>query len=154
VDVNELIGGIENLASVDARMHETRLCLQLGESLPPVEADGIQVQQVLLNLIRNAIDAMRDTDPASREILVRSRMWNDDAIEVTVSDNGSGLPDVPDDLLFQPFFTTKEGGVGMGLSISQSIIQSHGGRLWHSSKPEGGTTFHFTLPILTEGPDE
>jgi len=145
VDVNDLVRDIERLASVDARLHDTILRLDLAPGLPSAVADGIQVQQVLLNLIRNAIDAMEGVETRQREVVVRSEEGEGD-IRVSVSDNGCGISEALNSELFQPFFTTKKEGLGVGLSISRSIVESHGGRMWYMRNPGGGTTFFFTLP--------
>jgi two-component system sensor kinase FixL len=148
-DINALIRDVEQLAAVDARLHDVELRLALTPSLPRVPADAIQIQQVVLNLIRNAIDSMEEIDVTAREVVVRTLIREDD-IEVSVSDNGCGLPDDIGDRLFQPFFTTKAHGVGVGLSISKSIVSAHQGRMWCSPNAERGATFFFTLPIISE----
>jgi len=146
-DVNALIRDIEHLASVDCRLHGVRLCLELAGSLPAVVADGVQLQQVVLNLIRNAVDAVEGAPPEHKTVTVRTadqRLQHE--VEVSVSDCGCGIPEPMDDRLFEPFFTTKTGGLGMGLSISRSIVQAHGGSLWFSRNPDRGSTFSFTIP--------
>jgi two-component system sensor kinase FixL len=115
--------------------------------VPPVSADPVQIQQVLLNLIRNAIDALNEAAGAPREIVVRTRIATD-AVEVAVVDRGPGIPAQIADNLFNPFFTTKATGTGLGLAISRSIIRAHQGKLAHQPTPGGGTTFYFTLPPL------
>jgi len=149
LDVNDLIRDIERLASVDARLHDTVLRLDLAASLPPVLADGIQVQQVVLNLIRNSIDAMEGVETRQREVVVRSELL-DGEIQVSVKDNGTGISESLDSELFQPFFTTKKDGLGVGLSISRTIVENHGGRMWYVRNPSGGTTFSFSLPVRAE----
>jgi C4-dicarboxylate-specific signal transduction histidine kinase len=149
-DLNALIRDIEQLVSVDARLHGTTLRLVLTPSLPPVLVDGIQIQQVVLNLIRNGIDAVAGTDPTAREVVVRTLRRKEQEIEVSVCDNGCGVAENAEDDLFKSFFTTKSGGVGVGLSISRSIIAAHGGRIWYSANPDSGTTFFFTLPMIPE----
>jgi len=149
-DVNDLIRDVVHLASVDARLHDVTLRLALAPALPHVLADGVQIQQVVLNLVRNGIDATQGTDMVDGEVGVRTDTTPDGEVLVSVDDNGCGLPaDVGDDL-FQPFFTTKESGMGLGLSISRSIVLSHGGRMWYTAHPDRGTTFQFTLPVMTE----
>ena len=118
--------------------------------IPPILADGVQIQQVLLNLMRNAIDAMEATPPGRRILEVSVKSLGGKDVQVSVSDRGCGLPEVSDEVLFEPFFTTKTTGMGLGLSISRSIIASHGGKLWFSRNPKGGTTFHFRLPAVEE----
>jgi two-component system sensor kinase FixL len=153
-DVNALVQAVTHLAAVDARLHDVTLTLDLAKELPVVLADGIQVQQVVLNLVRNAIDAMAGQDAAARALVVRSRQNDDGHVVVSVEDNGCGLPDDAENNLFQPFFTTKEGGMGMGLSISRTIAAAHGGQLWFERKPTGGTIFHLELPPANEDRDE
>ncbi|KPJ92388.1 MAG: hypothetical protein AMS18_07480, partial [Gemmatimonas sp. SG8_17] len=126
------------------------LRLVLSRSLPPVLVDGIQIQQVILNLVRNSIDALEGTDVEPREVVVRTVLRRADEIEVSVCDNGSGLCESANYELFDPFFTTKKGGVGVGLSISRSIVAAHGGRIWFSRNVDRGTTFFFTIPTLPE----
>ena len=149
-DVNALIRDVEQLASVDARLHDVRLRFELAPDLPPILADGVQVQQVVLNLIRNGIDAVEEADPEEREVVVRTGMASPREVRVAVEDNGCGLPAELDDRLFQPFFTTKKGGMGMGLSICKSIAASHRGRISFTRNGHQGMTFQFTLPILDD----
>jgi C4-dicarboxylate-specific signal transduction histidine kinase len=144
-DVNRLVREVEGLASADSRLHDVRLRLDLSERLPTVRADGIQLQQVLLNLIRNGVDAMADTEPSKRTMVVRTGAL-DGAVRVSVTDHGCGVPRAAVGKLFRPFFTTKPGGTGMGLSICRSIVASHGGNIRFSADPGGGTTFWFTIP--------
>ena len=155
-DVNELIREAMALADVDARIHDLYLDISLGNSLPEVLADKVQVEQVILNLMRNAIDAMEDVVTENRVIAVRSFLSDGRFVEVTIADCGSGRAPEAAEQLFDPFFTTKPSGMGLGLAISASIIRAHGGKLWFEprgigDKQASGTTFHFTLPI---GPTE
>lgn len=155
-DVNELIREAMALADVDARIHDLYLDISLGNSLPEVLADKVQVEQVILNLMRNAIDAMEDVVTENRVIAVRSFLSDGRFVEVTIADCGSGLAPEAAEQLFDPFFTTKPSGMGLGLAISASIIRAHGGKIWFEprgigDKQASGTTFHFTLPI---GPAE
>jgi two-component system sensor kinase FixL len=147
-DVNDLVREVEHLAVVDARLRDVTLRLDLSEALPEIHADGIQIQQVILNLIRNGVDALEGGDVEDREVVVRTVLRDGREIEVSVSDNGCGLPSDFEDKMFQPFYTTKESGMGMGLSISRTIVASHGGRMWFERNPNRGTTFHFTIPTV------
>jgi C4-dicarboxylate-specific signal transduction histidine kinase len=149
-DILQLLKEITPLASADARLHDVSLRFSLPRTLPPILADGIQIQQVMLNLIRNGIDAIEETTTGPRNLQVRVVRLNGKEAQVSVRDTGCGLPEVSETALFEPFFTTKEWGMGMGLSISKSIIAAHGGRLWYSRNRDGGTTFLFTLPLATE----
>jgi len=150
VDLNRLIEDLRLLAEPDARVNDMRLTLDLAAAVPTVAADPIQIQQVLLNLVRNAIDATLEAPTAPREILVRTRV-GPEAVEVEVVDRGSGVDPAIAEHLFNPFFTTKAAGTGLGLAISRSIIRAHRGKLGHRPTPGGGTTFYFTLPPLPGG---
>jgi C4-dicarboxylate-specific signal transduction histidine kinase len=152
-DVNELIRDLEHLVSVDTRLHDVQLGLRLSESLPDVLVDGIQIQQVVLNLIRNAVDAMMDCSPEKRDIVVRTALRQDGKVEISVADTGCGLSAECEEELFQPFFTTKKDGMGMGLSVSRSIVTSHGGQMWFSRNQDAGTTFYVTIPYMAEDDD-
>jgi PAS domain S-box-containing protein len=147
LDLNRLIEDVQVLAESDARINDVRLTLDLAPAVPPVSADPVQIQQVLLNLIRNAIDALNESPGTAREIVVRTRNAAD-AVEVAVIDRGPGIPQSVADNLFNPFYTTKATGTGLGLAISRSIIRAHLGKLGHQPTPGGGTTFYFTLPPL------
>jgi PAS domain S-box-containing protein len=143
VDVNELAR--ETLALLRLEMERYRVSLRtdLASDVPWVAADRVQLQQVLMNLMLNAIEAMQGT---GGELSVMSKCGEDGALLFSVSDTGVGLPADKADAIFEAFFTTKPQGTGMGLSISRSIVESHGGRLWATSGTERGATFHFSLP--------
>ncbi len=112
-------------------------------------ADRVQLQQVLMNLMINGIEAMKDVDRA-RELAIKSQRGETEQVLVSVSDTGAGLPVQQSDQIFNAFFTTKPHGTGMGLSISRSIVESHGGRLWAAENSPRGASFQFTLPLKTE----
>jgi signal transduction histidine kinase len=118
---------------------------ELAEDLPQVKGDYVQLQQVLMNLMINSIDAMKDVD-GTRELAIKSQRAEDDQLLVSVSDTGVGLPPQHADEIFNAFFTTKPHGTGMGLRISRSVIDSHGGRLWAAGNFPRGASFYFTLP--------
>ena len=144
-DINQIARSVAHFSEIDARQHETVLRLELAPGLKPAVADSIMVEQVIGNLVRNAIDAMTEAHSAQREITLRTGQCHD-AIEVEVADTGPGIrPDILDQV-FEPFFTTKHDGVGMGLSISRSIVEAHGGRIDVAGAEGGGTTVRFTLP--------
>ena len=149
-NLNALIRDVEELASVDARLHDVRLSFQLAQDLPSIMADGVQIQQVVLNLIRNGIDAVEEAGGPGGKVVVRTGRAGPKAVRVSVEDNGPGLPPDVEEKLFQPFFTTKRGGMGMGLSISKSIASAHKGRISFSRNPTGGTAFHLTLPTFDD----
>jgi two-component system sensor kinase FixL len=137
------------LASATLRPDTVKLAAQVDPDTVEVEADRVQVQQVMFNLVRNAVEAMEQSP--RREVMLRSAAVGDDMVEVSIADTGPGLPAVVRDRLFQPFVTTKSNGMGIGLSICRSIIESHGGRLWAEDNPDGGTVFRFTLRRLDGG---
>jgi len=120
----------------------------IDPAMPPVLIDRVQIQQVLLNLIRNAIEAMAGSP--RRELVIRAAAAPNGMAEISIADTGPGLADTVRERLFQPFVTTKAAGMGVGLSICQSIIELHGGRIWASANPGGGTVFHFTLECVVE----
>ncbi len=155
IDVNEAIHGIAGLLRSDARQHGASIELNLAEALPPIFADPIQIQQVVVNLAHNGMEAMREHSSASRRLTIHTSVRRDNAVEITVHDCGEGIPSETLNRVFDPFFTTKADGLGMGLSISRSIIEDHGGSLWATSDPATGTVFHFTLPVTGESlPDD
>ena len=144
-DVNELIRGVLRLARLKAAWHGVTMHLNEDPTLVPVRVDRVLVEQVILNLLQNAMETMEVKLREQRLLVVRTGRCSEDLVEVAVQDNGAGLPVDAGDRIFDPFFTTKTNGMGMGLAISRSIIEMHGGRLWATSNPEGGTTFRFTL---------
>ncbi|MDZ7669010.1 MAG: PAS domain S-box protein [Gammaproteobacteria bacterium] len=146
--VNDLLKDLVKLAEGDARIHDVVITFDLAENLPAVYCDPIQIQQVALNLIRNAIDAMKEIGCRHGNALcITSRALSDTRLEVAVTDQGPGVPDDQINLLFKPFHTTKKDGMGMGLSICRSIIAEHGGELSFRNNADAGATFYFTLPV-------
>ncbi len=146
VRINDVFEDIADFLSLETRRHRLDLRYDIAPDLPRVQADALQVQQVILNLVRNALEAMSDGAGRETRTLVISARAMPKGVEIAVQDSGPGLtPDALGDLL-HPFFTTKPDGLGLGLSISQSIVEAHGGRLWATSNPGPGATFHFTLP--------
>ena len=147
-NVPRLIEEASALALVGAKELGVRVRLQFHPDADLVLVDRVQIQQVLLNLIRNAIDAMADS--TTRELLIGTRLVDDDMVEVSVADSGPGIAPEVASQLFQPFITTKRQGMGVGLSISRTIIDAHSGRIWVESNPGGGTVFRFTLHAVSE----
>jgi PAS domain S-box-containing protein len=144
VDVNELIQEMIVLLRSEASRYSISIRTELAEGLPKVMADRVQLQQVFMNLMLNGIDAMKETSGGS-ELAIKSET-DDGQLLISLSDNGVGLRPEQGDQIFGAFFTTKDNGTGMGLPISRSIIESHGGRLWGTSNSGRGATFQFTLP--------
>jgi PAS domain S-box-containing protein len=148
LDVNGVIGDVIPLLRTEVQGHHISLRMDLLTGLPPVFADRIQLQQVILNLLMNAIESMASVDDRPRELVVCSRGQEGDQVVVTVQDVGVGIDPSKADQLFSAFFTTKPGGMGMGLSISRSIIEAHGGTFWATKNADHGATFHFALPAM------
>jgi signal transduction histidine kinase len=141
--------GASALALVGAKERGIRVTFQLDPRADLVLADKVQVQQVLINLLRNAIDAMEGSQ--RRELVVATRAEDDGMVAVSVADTGSGVASEVAGQLFQPFVTTKRQGMGVGLSISRTIVEAHGGEIWLEPNPEGGTVFHFTVCAVSKG---
>jgi PAS domain S-box-containing protein len=150
VDINELISEVGALSRTDMARRRVALKLELAEQLPPVLGDRIQLQQVILNLLSNGADAMDSIAAESRELVIGSSADESGNITVAITDVGAGLDRRNADRIFNPFFTTKPGGMGMGLAICKSIVEAHGGRIWAASNDGYGTTFRFALPAIRE----
>jgi PAS domain S-box-containing protein len=148
IDPHRLVEDTLVFADPDARMNDVRLVLEHQPGLPPVLSDPVQIQQVLLNLIRNGIDAINERRPPNREIVIRARVVKDTEVEISVEDHGTGISAEVAQHLGNPFFTTKAAGTGLGVAISRSIVRSHGGRLGHRATHGGGATVFFTLPLV------
>jgi PAS domain S-box-containing protein len=146
VDVNAVIREMIVLLRNEATRHSIAVWTDLATDLPQVLADRVQLQQVFMNLMLNGIDAMKEVD-RRRELTIRSQRVDNDHLLISMDDTGVGLHPESADQIFDAFFTTKPHGIGMGLRISRSIIESHGGRLWASSNTRGGATFHVTVPV-------
>lgn len=151
-DVNELIREMIALLRSETNRYSIPVHAGLAADLPKIMADPVQVQQVVMNLIMNGIDAMKDIDQ-TRELQIQSRLAEDQQVMISISDTGVGLPPQQKEKIFDAFFTTKPHGIGMGLRISRSIVESHGGRLWASDNSPHGATFSFTLPVPVEAPE-
>jgi len=149
--VNDVIGEMAGLLRGEANHYAVSIRTDFADGLPTVMADRVQIQQVLMNLMLNGIEAMKDTGGV---LTVRSQLGQDSQVLISVSDTGVGLPADKADQIFDAFFTTKPQGSGMGLAISKSIVESHGGRIWANGSEGLGATFHFSLPAAqTEGVD-
>jgi PAS domain S-box-containing protein len=151
--LNQLVDQVKALVRADLQSRRVTLLVDLPADLPPVRGDRVHLQQVLLNLIMNGADALNGAPPEQRRLEVRARCVNAETVEVSVRDFGHGIADskLPD--IFEPFFSTKPNGMGMGLAISKTIIEAHGGRIGAENHPDGGATFRFTVkPIQPGGP--
>lgn len=144
-DLAAIIAEVSSMVGPDAKRHAVNLRLSLDRGLPAALVDSILIKQVLLNLIKNGIESLHDTPEARRDLSVRLSADSRDTLRVDIADRGCGLPAALAGGTVKPFFTTKPYGMGLGLQICRSIIELHGGRLWSTSNPEGGTVFHFTV---------
>jgi len=149
VDVNEVIREMIVLMRNQATRYSIFVRTDLAADIPQIMGDRVQLQQVLMNLIMNSIDAMKEVD-GMRNLAIKSQRAENEQVMLSVSDTGVGLPPRQADQIFNAFFTTKVQGTGMGLRISRSIVESHGGRLWAADNSPRGASFHFTLPIKAE----
>jgi two-component system sensor kinase FixL len=146
VAVNQVVRDFHVIARAEAGRHGARLVLRLASDLEQVAGDPVQLQQVLLNLIRNAAEAIVNLDPDARVVEVSTSVSAPGQITVSVGDSGPPIDDATFNRLFRPFYTTKPAGLGMGLAISRSIVEAHGGRLWAERRATGGLVMHVTLP--------
>jgi C4-dicarboxylate-specific signal transduction histidine kinase len=149
--VNEVIEELGSLARADARASDVRVVLELAPDLPRLRLDRIQIQQVLLNLLRNSIDALEASPPERREVVIRSAKDGMGDILITVADSGPGVTDTLLQRLFMPFVTSKANGTGLGLAISRTIVEAHGGRLDYQANKPRGAAFIVKLPA-EQGP--
>ncbi len=147
VDMNAMIRDVTELMSIDSRLAEAGVIFEFAEPLPPVVGDRIQLEQVLVNLMRNGFESLRESAHKPRRLTVRTTMKDPQNIMVAVLDNGGGIAPDMSERIFDRFVTTKSDGMGMGLAICQSIIENHGGELAFAPAPQGGAIFFFTLPI-------
>ncbi|MDR5754268.1 MULTISPECIES: ATP-binding protein [unclassified Caballeronia] len=153
LNLASVIGDVALLVHSDAIVRSMRVTLDVDASLPPVRGDKVQLQQVMLNLLLNAFDAMAHCAPSEREVVVSAIPDGTDSVHVAVRDRGAGLSADDRDRIFKPFYTSKRDGLGLGLSISRSILDMHGGRIWAESNDARGATIHFTLPAAVEPRD-
>jgi len=147
IDLPQLVREILLLVHSDAVLRKVRVSVEASPDLPPGRGDRVQLQQVLLNLLLNAFDAIKQRPSGEREVLVKFALDGGRMVQTSIRDSGAGVARENLNTIFQPFFTTKRDGLGMGLSISRSIIEAHGGRLWAENNPDRGATFFFTVPI-------
>ncbi|HUT87939.1 MAG TPA: ATP-binding protein, partial [Thermoguttaceae bacterium] len=149
-DIEGIIGESIELVAFEARQRHVTVQRERCKAALAASVDRVEIQQVLVNLLRNACEALEESEVPRRLVTIRTAA-TDAFVEVSVADNGPGLPPDKDLTIFNAFATTKIEGLGMGLAISKSIVESHGGEIWAASNPDGGATFHFTLPLVREG---
>ncbi len=149
-DINHVVRAAVDLVAMRTRGEEITVAMELDETLPPIPLDPLLIEQVVLNLLHNGVDAMTGNVPERRKLIVRTCLTGTSHLEVCVADQGCGLPAQIEARLFEPFFTTKPDGMGMGLSICRSVVEAHGGRLWACNNAEGGSSFTFTIPSERE----
>jgi signal transduction histidine kinase len=152
LNLNQVIREVVQLLHSDTLMRHVGITLELDPDLPSVHGDRVQLQQVILNLMLNGFEAMAGQTVQNRTLTVRSQRAGADVVQVGVRDRGSGLDADRIERIFEPFYTTKAEGMGMGLAICRSIIETHGGRFWAVNNPDRGATFSFTLPVSKEEP--
>ncbi|WP_292435926.1 PAS domain S-box protein [Methylobacter sp.] len=151
ININTLIHNAVSLCIADLKQDNIMLIFELENNLPPICVDQVQIEQVIINLIRNSIDALKDLSEApERQITIHSRLTADNGVQVRVKDNGMGINENQQQKILMPFYTTKSNGMGMGLSISRSLIEAHEGTFYFNSESKKGTTFYFNLPIQKE----
>jgi signal transduction histidine kinase len=154
VDINELIQELMALLHDEALRRRISIRTDLAPGLPRVEVDRVQMQQVVLNLVMNGMDAIGSGANSEKTLLIKSRQATEKEISIEIEDSGIGLTPESAEKIFDTFFTTKSQGIGMGLSISRSIVESHEGRLWATPRPGGGTIFQFTVPVRSQNPHD
>jgi C4-dicarboxylate-specific signal transduction histidine kinase len=148
VDLRIVIAEVLSMIHIDATARRVKLTCSDASTLPAVRGDRIHLQQVLLNLLVNAMDAMDGCAPEHRRIQVHAHRLDPGTVEVRVADSGPGFAGTAIGQLFEPFYTTKAKGMGMGLAVSKTIIEAHKGKLWAENLPDGGACFHFALPVV------
>ncbi|AXS79346.1 PAS domain S-box protein [Dechloromonas sp. HYN0024] len=153
IALEELVDETRAFADIDAQRTGTQIVVDLPENLPKIVVDRIMIEQVLLNLFKNGIEAMSDVPVERRQLTLQAHRLDERLLEITVADHGHGLDEADCEKIFAPFYTTKAEGMGIGLAICRSIIEFHQGRLWVEPRREGGSIFHFTVPIEEENED-
>jgi PAS domain S-box-containing protein len=151
LDIDTIVRDVVTLIHSDAILHNVNILLQMDPGAPKVRGDKVQLQQVVLNLLLNAFQAMKDCPVNERQVAVRTELNEGHEVIIAVRDFGEGMKDDQLDKIFQPFYTTKDNGLGLGLAISRSIVEAHGGRLWAQNNPDHGATMYFTVPLWQGG---
>lgn len=149
LDVNDIIHDVVRLLHGDCLLRRVALVLDLEAPLPAIRCDRVRIEHVLLNLVMNGFEAMAETVPGDRRMIIRTRAGTDGCCVISIRDAGTGIPDDTFDRVFEQFFSTKPEGLGMGLAFSRSVVESHGGRIWATNNSDVGATFHVALPIAS-----
>jgi two-component system sensor kinase FixL len=149
LDLNEIVGEVARLVKNDAVLRDVATSLELAPDLPRVRGDRVQLQQVVLNLVLNGFEAMREPGAGARTLVIRTARDGEATVRVEVQDSGVGVDEADMDRIFHALYTTKAEGLGMGLTISRTIVEAHDGHLGAVNNAPGGATFHFTLPVAT-----
>jgi signal transduction histidine kinase len=151
IDINSIINDVISLINSELVLRNASITLDLNSDISVIQGDSVQIQQVLINLLTNALDAMDDQPIGTRKITVSTKHENLKEIIVSISDFGGGIP--PDNIkaIFSPFYTTKSTGMGLGLSICKSIVKAHGGKIWAENNLDGGATISLILPAGSKG---
>jgi len=149
MDINQIVAEVLHVLSDELRDNSVIVETRLEADLPMIDADSVQIQQTLINIVHNATEAMNGVTDRAKSLLLSSRRRGEDLL-IQVRDRGVGIKDPT--VIFEPFFTTKGSGMGMGLSISRSIVEAHGGQIWATANADAGTTFSFTLPMASDRP--
>ena len=147
-DINEVVNGVASMLFIEARQRGASVTVDLSDTIPYVHADPVLMEQVVLNLTRNAFEAMEDNPPHERQVTIRSLTHENDMVQIEVADKGRGIDPQLEGNLFTPFFSTKPQGTGLGLHICRSIVEAHGGRVWVSRNNDQGVTFRFTIKTV------
>jgi signal transduction histidine kinase len=150
LDLNEIVSEVARLVRSDAVIRNVAMRVELTDGLPRVRGDRVQLQQVVLNLVLNGLEAMRDPHTGDRNLVISTEGSGESIVSLSVEDWGAGIEDEIEEKIFQALYTTKVDGLGMGLAIARTIVEAHGGRLDARNNAHGGATFRFTLPIAKD----
>jgi C4-dicarboxylate-specific signal transduction histidine kinase len=153
LDMNDVVRDTTGLVTSRSRMHKVDIHLELATSLPAVPGDRVQLSQVVLNLLMNAIESLSTDDGTKRTVTVRTVHTAANCVHLSVIDTGQGVPEGTEEQVFDPLFTTKADGMGMGLPIARAIVEAHGGIMWTQNEVLGGAAFHMTLPVAATEED-
>jgi two-component system sensor kinase FixL len=146
LNINSVVQEVISIMKSEAIIQNISIKVELDREIPPLPGDRVQLQQVIINFLMNASEAMADTDVGSRKVIISTSREDEQKVRISIRDYGTGIDEENLNRIFEPFYTTRPGGMGMGLSVNRAIIEVHGGRLWAGNNLDGGATFHLTLP--------